>query len=97
MLRKVILLGLCVAVFAITYNERDFALGRPTFYCATLALRVVGKANVQNLRILSLLVQSKSRQKESTPQLHRCSSLGCNFFNGNFRTHRKRFKQAKIS
>ena len=76
MLRKVILLGFCVAVFAITYGARDFALGRPTF---------------------SLLVQSKSRQKESTPQLHRCSSLGCNFFNGNFRTHRKRFKQAKIS
>ena len=97
MLRKVILLGLCVAFFAITYDERDFALGRPNFYCATLALRVVGKANVQNLRILSLFVQSKSRQKESTPQFHRCSSLDCNFFNGNFRTRRKRLKQAKIS
>jgi len=36
-LRKVILLGLCVAFFAITYDERDFALGRPNFYCATLA------------------------------------------------------------
>ena len=76
MLRKVILLGLCVAVFAITCGARDFALGRPSF---------------------SLLVQSKSRQKESTPQLHRCSSLDCNFFNGNFRTRRKRLKQAKIS
>ena len=97
MLRKVILLGLCVAIFAITYGARDFALGRPTFYCATLALRVVGKANVQNRRILSLLVQSKSRPKESTPQLHRCSSLDCHFFNGNFRTRRKRLKQAKIS